>query len=501
MYDANIRPMKILLLYPKYPDTFWSFKHALKFIFKKAANPPLGLITIASMLPEKWEKKLTDLNIELLKEKDILWADYVFISAMNVQSRSVNEIIEMCKRLKKKIVAGGPFFTEEYESFTEVDHFVLNEAEITLPEFIADLQNKRAKRVYKTDKFADLSKTPIPDYSLLKKSKYNSLNIQYTRGCPFNCDFCNITALLGYKVRSKSSPQIINELEQIYKTGWRKDVFFVDDNFIGNKNVIKKDQLPKMIQWMEEKDHPFTFTTEASVNLADDHELMNLMVKAGFSTVFVGIETTNEESLAECGKTQNKNRDLVKSIKTVQSYGIEVTGGFIVGFDNDKKSVFQNQIDFIQESGIISAMVGLLNAPKRTKLYQRLENEGRLSKEISGDNTDFSLNFIPKMNKKDLLAGYKRIISGIYSPKPYYERVKSYISRFEPKVRHKTRFSFTMLIAFLRSIFVLGIYDKSRLYFWKLLIWSLFNKPKAIQPAVVYSVYGYHFRKVFKEVI
>ena len=379
--------MNILLVYPQYPDTFWSFKYALKFISKKAVNPPLGLLTISSMLPEKWHKKLVDLNIESLRKKDILWADYVFISAMNIQAESTKEVIKMCKSLDKKIVAGGPLFTEEPENFKMVDHLILNEAELTLPDFLNDLELGNPKHIYQSEGFANLTDTPLPDYTLVKTSKYNTMNLQFTRGCPFNCEFCDITALFGHKVRMKTTEQIINELEAIYIIGWRGHVSFVDDNFIGNKKIIKTDLLPAIINWMENKNHPFTFSTEASINLSDDDELMELLTKAGFSSVFIGIETTELASLTECRKTQNKNRNLLESVHKIQKYGLEVSGGFIVGFDNDSPSVFQKQIDFIRESGIISAMVGLLNAPRKTMLYKRLKQEGRITSEPTGNNT------------------------------------------------------------------------------------------------------------------
>lgn len=493
--------MKILLIYPKYPDTFWSFKHALKFISKKAANPPLGLITVASMLPVYWSKKLIDLNVESLKTRDILSADYVFISAMSIQSKSVYEIIDKCKKLNTKIVAGGPLFTNEYESFSQIDHFVLNEAEITLPDFLKDLKNGQLKRIYQTTEFAEMQNTSLPDYSLIKQSKYSALNIQYTRGCPFNCEFCDITALLGHKVRTKTSKQIINELNNIYDIGWRDSVFFVDDNFIGNKKILKSDLLPQIIDWMKSKDYPFSFTTEASIDLADDDKLMELMINAGFNTVFIGIETTEEKSLTECNKIQNKNRSLVQSVRKIQDYGIEVSGGFIVGFDNDSKSVFQNQIDFIEKSGIITAMVGLLNAPKKTRLYKRLNNEGRIVKEISGNNTDYTLNFIPKMNKNELINGYKNVLNRIYSGKSYYNRVLVFLRRFQPIVKSKTKISFQVIIAFFKSIIILGVVDKYRVSYWKLVFWSLFNRPQVLTKAITYSIYGYHFRKTFKEVL
>ena len=493
--------MKILLVYPKYPDTFWSFKHALKFISKEAVNPPLGLITISSLLPETWQKKLVDLNIETLKSRDILWADFVFISAMNVQLKSVFEITWKCKKLNTKIVAGGPLFTAEYLRFSKIDHFVLNEAEITLPEFISDFKKGKLKRVYQTDEYADITNSPLPDYSLIKPSKYSSLNIQFTRGCPFNCEFCDITALLGNKVRTKTSNQIIDELNNIYDSGWRKNIFFVDDNFIGNKRILKNDLLPEIIDWMEKRNNPFSFSTEASIDLADDDELMKLMVRAGFESVFIGIETTEDKSLTECNKVQNKNRSLVQSVRKIQDHGIEVSGGFILGFDNDSKHVFQNQIDFIEKSGIISAMVGLLNAPRKTRLYQRLKNEGRIIHEISGNNTDYSINFIPKMNKGELITGYKKVLRKIYSGESYYKRVLSFLKRFNPAIKYKKKISFSVIIAFFRSILILGIVDKFRASYWNLVFWSLFNRPQALTKAITYSIYGYHFRKIFKEVL
>jgi radical SAM superfamily enzyme YgiQ (UPF0313 family) len=493
--------MKILLVYPQYPDTFWSFKHALKFISKKAVNPPLGLITVSSMLPEEWEKKLVDLNIESLNQKDVQWADYIFFSAMNVQAESAIELIELCKSQNKQIVCGGPLFTEEPENFQLVDHLILNEAELTLPGFLQDLKNGNPKHIYQSDGFANLENTPLPDYSLVKTSKYNTMNLQLTRGCPFNCEFCDITALFGHKVRIKTTEQIINELEAIYNTGWRKNVFFVDDNFIGNKKILKTDLLPSIIQWMKNRNYPFTFSTEASINLSDDDLLMELMSKAGFSTVFIGIETTEQASLEECGKVQNTNRDLIQSVHQIQEYGLEVNGGFILGFDNDSPAVFQKQIDFIRDSGIISAMVGLLNAPKKTRLYKRLKQEGRITSETTGNNTDFSLNFIPKMDKEVLIDGYKKVINEIYGGNEYYNRVLDFIQRFTPNRNNKLKLNTNHLIAFSRSFFRLGIVDTYRKHYWNLFFWTLFNRPKLVPLAITYSVYGFHFRKIFKDVL
>jgi radical SAM superfamily enzyme YgiQ (UPF0313 family) len=490
--------MNILLVYPKYPDTYWSFKHAMKFISRKASEIPLGLITVASLLPDSWNKKLIDLNVSRLNDKDIIRADYVFISAMNVQMDSVREIVARCIQFKTKIVAGGPLFTEEYELFPEVDHLVLNEAEITLPLFLEDLKNGCPKKVYRTEKFADITSSPMPDYSLLRLGKYGSAGIQYSRGCPYDCEFCDITALLGRRVRTKTSAQIIAELDQLLQAGWRSTVFFVDDNFIGHKKKLKSDLLPSVISWMESNGRPFNFITEASIDMADDKELMNMMVRAGFNRVFIGIETPEESCLTECNKLHNNNRDLKECVNTIQEHGMEVCGGFIVGFDNDPPNIFQQQIDFIQKSGIITAMVGLLNAPRLSKLYRRLKDEGRITDSFSGDNTSYSMNFIPAMDKNELLNGYQKIIRNIYSCKAYYARVKLFLKKYEPPFHEPL--TLNRFMAFLKSILYIGILDRDSRYYWRLLLWSLFKKPRSFPLAVTYSIYGYHFRRVFRNI-
>jgi radical SAM superfamily enzyme YgiQ (UPF0313 family) len=489
--------MKILLVYPHYPDSFWSFKHALKFISKKAAVPPLGLITVSAMLPSAWQKRLVDMNVTPLKTADILWADYVFISAMHIQKESVQVVIEECVNLGVKIVAGGPLFTQEPQNYPRVDHLVLNEAEITLPIFLKDLSEGHPERVYKTSGFPDITRTPVPDFKLLSRENYAVMNIQVSRGCPFSCEFCEITSLFGQKVRMKSTEQILNELEALYEFRWRGHVFIVDDNFIGNKNAIKYDLLPAMKIWMEAHHFPFTFNTEASINLADDPELLKLMAETGFISVFVGIETPDENSLQECNKVQNKGRDLLNSVSKIQRAGLVVSGGFIVGFDSDPPTVFQKQIDFIQQSGIVTAMVGLLNAPKNTKLYDRLEAEDRIISELTGSNTDLSLNFIPRMNSHELIAGYKRIIKEIYTTKPYYQRLRKLLLNYRPYSTRPVRINLATLRAFMKSIFIIGVANKGRGDYWKFLIWTLFRRPKLIADAIEYTIYGYHYRMVF----
>jgi radical SAM superfamily enzyme YgiQ (UPF0313 family) len=490
--------MRVLLISPEYPDTYWSFRYALKFVSKKAANPPLGLLTIAAMLPVSWEKKVVDLNVSSLKDKDLNEADYVLISAMSVQAPSADQVIEKCKQRGKKIIAGGPMFTGNPDAYLHLDHLILNEAEITLPLFLADLERGEARQIYRSEAFAVISRTPAPDYTLIKASSYAQLSLQYSRGCPFDCEFCEITSLLGRKVRTKSPQQIMNELNQIYLTGFKGNIFFVDDNFIGNRHKLKKELLPAIRSWNEGHDSPFTFTTEASIDMADDPELMSAMVAAGFEKVFVGIETVETDSLAECDKKHNLDRDLSTSVKQIQSAGIEVTAGFIVGFDSDTPGVFQRQINFIQQTGILTAMVGLLNAPNKTRLYHRLKKEGRLQEGFDGNNCNDEMNFTPKMDKEKLLAGFRSIHQSIYSSKAYYQRLKGFLKHYQPGVKGSKRVNSEKIKALLRSVFYLGILNRGRIYYWKIFIWSLFNRPRLFPLAITYSIYGYHFRKVYE---
>ncbi|MCK4961950.1 MAG: DUF4070 domain-containing protein [Anaerolineales bacterium] len=488
--------MRTLLIYPEYPATFWSFKYALKFIRKRAALPPLGLLTIGAMLPKEWPKKLVDVNVTKLNDRDLAWADWVFISGMALQRESAREIIARCKEANLKVIAGGPLFTSEYDQFEDVDHFVLNEAELTLPPFLADLEKGYARHIYETSEFCDIQKTPAPLWELMDLKHYASMGIQFSRGCPFNCEFCNVTTLFGHRSRMKTAEQIIAELDGLYDQGWRGQVFFVDDNFIGNKVYLKAYLLPALIQWQKARKE-IPFNTEASVNLADDPALMEMMVKAGFDTVFIGIETPNEESLSECNKQQNKNRNLIESVKLMQRAGLQVTGGFIVGFDSDTPSIFQRQIEFIQKSGIVTAMVGLLNAPPGTRLHERMREEGRLIDFISGDNADGTTNILPRMGLDVLREGYGNLMQHIYSPEHYYKRAMTFLREYKrPKVR--TPLDFQRLLAVLRASIRLGIFGKERFQYWKILFWTLFRRPQLFTLAITLAIYGHHFRKICK---
>jgi len=486
--------MNVLLIYPKFPDTFWSFKYALNFIRKKAANPPLGLLTVAAMLPDEFQKRLVDMNVDCLSDEDIRWADMAFIGGMAVQRDAAKQIITQCKRSGLKVVAGGPLFTSEPDAFEEVDHLVLDEAELTLPSFLEDLKSGSPKKIYRAAGFCDLCRTPIPAWHLIRMKKYASMSLQFSRGCPFNCEFCNVTALFGHRTRMKTPQQVIAELDCFYDAGWRGNIFFVDDNFIGNKQYLKKSLLPALIEWRKDK-RGCVFYTEASINLADDPELLDLMVRAGFDSVFIGIESPDEESLTECRKNQNKNRDLLQNVKIIQHFGLQVTAGFIIGFDSDTPSTFQRQIDFIQKSGIVTAMVGILNAPPGTRLFERLQREDRVTGKVSGDNVDGTTNIIPKMGLPGLLEGYRSIMGHIYSPRHYYRRVRTFLAEFGTP-RARTPMDFRRVLAFFHSGLRLGILGKERFQYWYLLLWTMIRRPRLLPLAVTLAIYGHHFRKI-----
>ena len=491
--------MKILMVYPEYPVTFWSFDYALKFISKKAAYPPLGLLTVAAMLPDHWDVRLVDLNVEKLKKEELMWADYVMISGMLVQRPSVMKVLHKCAQLEKKVIAGGPLFNSSPEEYLNlVDHLILGEAEFTLPPFLADLKTGTAKQIYDTDSFPELSLTPVPRWDLIEVEKYATLMIQCSRGCPYNCEFCDITALYGRKPRVKSTDQFLAELEAIYELGWRGGLFVVDDNFIGNKREIKR-MMPRLIEWMRQHQYPFSFVTEASINLADDDTLIELMAEAGFDMVFIGLETPNEQSLKECSKHQNRSRDMIGAIQKLQAAGIQVLGGYIVGFDNDDEGIFSRQIKFIQESGVVTAMVGLLNALPKTKLWQRLQAENRLDIDATGDNTDGTINFIPMMDRESLIQGYRKVVRTIYSPRQYYRRACKFLSQYQP--RRKRQVKGYEIKAFLKSIFYLGIMGNglSQLYYWRLLSKTLIRYRKSFRDAIAIMVVGHHFRKVSRK--
>ena len=498
---------RCLLIYPLFPDTFWSYKHALRIIRRKAALPPLGLLTVAAMLPKHWEIRLVDLNVRPLRDSDLQWADSAWLSGMTVQGPSAEDVVARCRAAGVRTVAGGPLFTMEPQRFSTVDHLVLGEAERSLPPFLRDFTRYLDRRQrgelaqapahrYDADGLPEMDEAPLPRYDLVKPSHYASLSLQYSRGCPFDCEFCNVTSLFGRRPRVKSPEKIKAELDAIVATGFRGSVFFVDDNFIGNKPHVKKQLLPSLIDWQRQRG-PMRFYTEASINLADDESLMNQMGDAGFDMVFIGIETPDEDTLTACGKKQNTKRDLVTNIKKINAHGIEVQAGFIVGFDGDEPTVFRRQIDFIQQSGITTAMVGMLQAPIGTRLFSRLAKEGRIidQKNYSGDNANGGTNVVPTMGLDTLRAGYKQLLDEIYHPKPYYERARTFLQSYSPP-RVKMRIEMRHLTAFARACWHLGVVGRERFEYWKLIAWTLAKKPAALSEAITIAVRGRHYRKM-----
>ncbi len=486
--------MKVLLISPEFPETFWSFTHALRFIRRRASHPPLGLLTVAAMLPAEWEKRVVDLNVAPLTDADLAWADYAFVGGMTVQRSSAVAVIARCKQAGLPVVAGGPLFTMEYEQFEGVDHFVLDEAEVSLPPFLADLARGCAQPVYRAAEFADLTTTPMPQWELVDLSRYAGVGVQYCRGCPYDCDFCNVTAMLGHRPRSKSIAQVIAELDRLAELGWRGSVFFVDDNLIGNKRDAKAKLLPALIDWRRRHPH-VPFNAQVSMNLADDQELLGLMARAGFDTVFIGIETPDETALEACQKKQNLARDLVADVKRIQRAGIAVQAGFIVGFDSDTASSFQRLSEFIQRSGIVTAMVGMLQAPPGTRLFERMHREGRITDAMTGDNVDGTTNILPAMGLSVLRGHYRALIGQLYEPKHYYARVRTFLREYHvPAVR--SRLDTQRALAFFRSAGRLGVLGRERLQYWRLIAWTLFRRPRLLPHAVTLAIYGYHFRLI-----
>ena len=404
--------MKVLLVSPATPETFWSFKHVLSFVSKRAAFPPLGLLTVAALLPADWQVKLVDENVTRLTDDDLCWADYVMLSAMIVHQASVPGIVQRCRQVGTPIIAGGPLFTTGHEAFPEIEHFVLGEAEELMPQLIEDMRRGTVCHTYAASNRPVITRVPSPRWDLIELRNYVTMSVQFSRGCPFDCEFCDIVVMNGRVPRTKEPLQLINELEQLRLRGWQGMVFVVDDNFIGNKRQAKA-MLRELIQWRTDR-RKMGFLTEASANLADDRELCDLMVCAGFKKVFVGFETPSLESLKECRKFQNCSRDLVETVKTLQLAGLEVMGGFIVGFDHDPLDIFQRQFEFIQRSGVVTAMVGLLTALPETQLYRRLTEEGthrdRKHGEQHSGGAQFPSSIGSRVSRQRLLRTHERAL-------------------------------------------------------------------------------------------
>ncbi len=489
--------MNVLMTYPEWPDTYWSFKYALPFEGKRSAYPPLGLLTLAPLLPAHWKKRLVDTNIRALTDADLEWADVAFLSGMLVHKKELLNILARCRRRGLRTVIGGPITSSVEELPRHADHVVIGEAEDLIPELAAGLEAGNARPLYHAAERPGLAGTPVPDLSLIDAKYYSAMAIQFSRGCPFNCEFCDIIEIYGRRPRTKSPAQVVAELQQLYDRKWRGSVFIVDDNFIGNKKKVKE-LLPVLADWNAGHNWPFTFFTEASVNLADDEQLLQLMKKAGFTRVFLGIETPVEESLKEAQKLQNTHRSLIDSVRRIHRCGMEVMAGFIVGFDSDPEDIFDRQVEFIQESGIPLAMVGLLEALPGTQLYRRLLKEGRILDEGDGNNLSRHLNFIPRMDPARLVEGYHSVLQRIYSAEAYYDRIRRFLDQYSPS--HHRRRSVSDYLALGRSILKQGILGESRVSYWKFFMEAATRYRHAFDVAITLAIMGYHFETLTRMV-
>lgn len=492
--------MNILLVYPESPGVFWSMGHIMKFVGKKAVYPPLPLLTVAAMLPEDWNKRLVDLHVQQLSDHDLSWADYVFLSGMYVHRESMIEVIRRCNEAGVKVVGGGPYLSHEYEKFEGVDHLVLNEAEVTLPGFLADLEKGCPQPLYTSQDLADLHETPIPLWELADMDLYIEGLIQYSRGCPYQCDFCDVTLLFGRLPRTKTAEQIIAELDSMGDLDRFRSIFFADDNLIGNKKHLKTELLPALIEWRSARKVEVPFRTQVTINIADDQELMDLMIEAGFRGIFIGIETPEEESLISCKKKQNTKRDLIENVKTLQQSGFDVYAGLIVGFDTDTSDIFQKQIDFIQESGLVVALVNILKTPPGTELYKRMEREGRLLEE-NLDGREGEADFVPTMGVDVLYRGFQEVVQYIYDPEHLYERIITFLKQY--RLPKNPGLSIKALRKdagpFLKSVYYLGIIENGRTYYWKLLLWTILNRPALFPLAIELWILTYHYRKIYED--
>jgi len=486
--------MNVLLIYPRNPDTFWSFQHVLRLVSKKSAFPPLGLLTVAAMLPRTWNLRLADLNVRPLADADLHWADYVLLSGMIVHKSSAHEVAARCAAHGKPVIAGGPLFTTGHRGFPEIRHFVLGEAENVIEDLVRDMDQGTVQPLYRSAAWPNVREVPVPRWDLVRLRDYVAMPVQFSRGCPFNCEFCDIVVMNGRVPRTKDPAQVVRELEALRRQGWSDMVFIVDDNFIGNRKRAKE-LLREIIEWRKRTAPKMGFLTEASMNLADDAGLCKLMVQAGFKKVFMGIETPSPAGLQECNKRQNRRRDLAHAVRIVQRAGMEVMGGFIIGFDSDPRDIFRRQFEFIQQSGVVTAMVGLLSALPETALYRRLAREGRILAESCGNNTDAAVNFVTRLDRDFLLAGYRELMRELYEPVNYYRRIRTFLSAYEPR-GPAARLSGADVAAFLKSLWVLGLRSAGRRQYWSLFWLTLLAQPRKFRAAMELSILGHHFRRV-----
>jgi radical SAM superfamily enzyme YgiQ (UPF0313 family) len=492
--------MRVLLVNPEFPESYWCGRRALPFSGRRSLLPPLGLITVAALLPRQWDCRLVDLNVEPLTDDDIRGADVVMVTGMLVQRASLQEVLQRCRRLEVRSVVGGPYataFPKEIEHLA--DHLVLGEGEETIPVLAADLEASRAKRTYHEGEKPDLTKAPLPRYDLLRKGVYQQMSLQFSRGCPFNCEFCDIIVMYGRRPRTKTGGQVIAELEAIRATGFTGDVFFVDDNFIGNKKAVRA-VLPEIAAWRRDTRAPLEFYTEASLNLADDMDLVDSMTDAGFTAVFIGIESPSEEALKEVRKVQNLKRDIVAQVHTLMARGLDVWAGFILGFDSDKPETFEQMTDLVERAGIPYAMVGILEALPNTPLFERLNKEGRLRPGNNGDQFGLT-NVITRMPVTEILMGYRRVLESLYSPEAFFARCRENLVRWTPAVGSTRRLTSRDLRAAWRALRSQGLKEPYRHAYRRFLRWVILHHPRKLGRALAQAAAGHHYISYTREVV
>ena len=492
--------MRTLFLYPQFPKTFWSYEKILELVNRKVLLPPLGLATVAALLPQNWEMKLVDRNVRDVTEAEWEWAELVVISGMIVQKDDMQVQIREAKRRGLLVAVGGPYAssTPDAPEIVEADFKVLDEGEITLPQFVSAIQRgERSGRFSAEGDKPDVTATPIPRFDLLELDAYDSMSVQFSRGCPFNCEFCDIIVLYGRKPRTKTPEQLIGELQRLYDLGWRRSIFLVDDNFIGNKRNAKL-LLPQIKSWQQERGYPFSFTTEASVDLADDEEMMRMMHDARFESVFLGIETPDESSLETARKVQNTRNPLDAAVDRITANGIRVMAGFIIGFDGEKDGAGHRIVDFVTRTGIPAAMMGMLQALPNTALWYRLEKEGRLIQDkdaAKGVNQTNLLNFKPTRPIRDIANEYVEAFCALYEPNAYMDRVYSYYLKMGAP-RWKAAAKLPSLID-LRALSIVvwrqGVKRSTRTRFWRYVISMARRNPALLEQFISVLAHNEHF--------
>jgi len=494
--------MRCLLVNPRFRTaSFWNYRATCEGAGARYPAAPLGLITVAALLPQEWEMRLVDCNVQRWKPARLDWADLVFIGGMLPQQLDALELIEQARHRGKTVVVGGPDATSSPHVYAAADHLVLGEVENTLARFVQDLRRGVARKTYRDTERPDVQTSPCPRYDLLDLGKYLHIGVQWCRGCPFTCEFCDIIELYGRIPRAKSSEQMLGELQTLYDLGYRGHVDFVDDNFIGNKKLAKK-FLPQLRDWLEARSWPFEFSTEASVNLADDDELLGLMREVGFFSIFMGIESPDEATLLATKKRQNAKRSIAEGVRKITRHGIYVNAGYILGFDSETGGVAEGLIACIEETAIPVNMVGLLHALPHTQLTRRLAKEGRLPEDPSriragqGDQCTAGLNFRTLRPREEILRDYLQVVEATYEPGAYFRRVVATCLELDASRRrfhYGWRGRLRSLRAFLVYSFALSVRPGTRRPYWKML-WRIGRKnPSALYHAVSLAALYLHF--------